>query len=228
MWETWYWVSSNCPMLWEESRDPLGEHCRAWDCNTNAEWTSLGSALSLTYVLNSHAWLYQQKVLFKCELVHKFNFKPNKQQPSRLTEVQFHQWRRKQDPPSPQSLKETRTRENPSRLVQMRLEFLAEAVFSGVLVSVQRVPGSCGLSVGHLSPSVGLCCPQGVAAGAPGSAWHRLDPSSVCHQAAGSRPVRQLCGRQGGPGYGICSQKLHGFSHGFYWNFWSYLCWAAV
>lgn len=170
-------------------------------------------------------------MLFKCELIHKFNFKPNKQQPLRLTEERCHQWRRKQDPPSPQSCKETRSRENPSCLVQMRLEYLAEAVFSGFWSQFSEFlaePCSSGLLVGHLSPSVALCSQQGFAAGTPGSTWHLLYPSFVCHQAAGSGPVRQLCGREGWPGHGICSQKPHGFSHGFYWNFWSYLCWAAV
>lgn len=167
----------------EKSRAPLGEHCRVWDRNTNAEWTSLGSALSLTDALNSHAWLFHQKVLFKCELIHKFNYKPNKQQPSRLTQVLCHQRRRKQDPPSPQSCKETRSHENPSCLVQMRLEYLAETTFSEVLVSVQWVPGWTLLlwpltrapepQWGFVLPA-GPCC-RGT--GTPGSTWHPLYPS---------------------------------------------------
>lgn len=218
----------------EKSRDSLREHCRVWDCNTNAEWTGLGSALFLTDALNSHAWLFHQKVLFKCELIHKFSFKPNQQRPSRLTQVRHHRWRRKQDPPSPKSPKETHSHENPSCLVQMRLEYLAETVFSGVLVSVQRVPGWT-LLIWPLNrapePQCGSVLPAGRSCRSmrtPGSAWHPLYPGFMCHQAAGSGPPRQLCGREGWPERGICSQKLHGFSHGFYWNFWSYLCWAAV
>lgn len=177
-------------MLWEKSRDHLGEHCRVWDCDTNAEWASLGSALSLTDVLNSHAWLVQQKVLFKCELIHKFNFRPNKQQPLRLTEERCHQWRRKQDPPSPQSCKETHSRENPSCLVQMRLEYLAEAIFSGFWSQFSEFlaePCSSGLLVGHLSPSVALCSQQGFAAGAR----EPLEAHGICFIPA-SCATRQL------------------------------------
>lgn len=185
-------MSSNCPTLWELSRDPLREHCRVWDHNTNAEWTSLGSALSLTDVLNSHAWLLHQKVLFKCELIHKFNYKPNKQQPSRLTQVQCHQQTRKQDPPSPQSCKEAHSHENPSCLVQMRLEYLAEAASAGFWSQFSEFlaePCSSGLLARHLSPSVALCSQQDLGStGTPGSTWHVLYPSLCATRQLAASP----------------------------------------
>lgn len=79
----------------------------------------------LTYVLDFST----RKCFLNVSWYLKYIFKTNKQT-SRLTEVQYHRWRRRQDTPSPQSRKGTCSRENPSRLVQMRLEYLAERVFS--------------------------------------------------------------------------------------------------
>lgn len=182
----------------------MGEHCRVWGRNANAEWTSLGSALSLTDALNSHAWLFHQKVLFKCELMHKFNYKPNKQQPSRLTQVLCHQWRRKQDPPSPQSCKETHSHENPSCLVQMRLEYLAETTFSEVLVlssvSSWLNPAPLASYSGTWAP-VWLCAPSRAVLPEHRKPWKHVASAlsqPVCHQAAGSGPWGNCVGGKDG------------------------------
>lgn len=101
---------------------------------------------------------------------------------------------------------------------------LAEAIFSRVLVSVQRVLGWTVLiwPLGQApEPQCGFVLPAGRCCrsmGAPGSTWHPLYPSLVCHQAAGSG-AEPSCGREGWPEPGICSQELHGFSHGFIGTF---------
>lgn len=84
----------------KKSRDSLGEHCRVWDCNTNTEWTSLGSALCLTHMLDFSIRKCFSSVSWYTNLISN-----QTNQPSRLTQVRCHQWRRKQDPPSPQSCK---------------------------------------------------------------------------------------------------------------------------
>lgn len=157
--------------------------------------------------------------------------------------MQCHQWRRRLDIPSPHSWKETGSCENPSCMVQMRLEYLAKDLFKGFLVSVQRVTNwillTCSLSWASWAPASSMACFLFTAGQLP-RCWGRqgnpskhvdlLCPSRasfMCYQAVGSGPVRQLCGMERWPGRGICDQKQHRFSHRFCWNFLSYLCWAS-
>lgn len=72
-------------------------------------------------------------------------------------------------PSFPTKLQKTHSRENPSCLVQMRLETWQRPFAVGCWSQFSKFlaePCSSGLLVRHLSPSVALCSQQGIAAGA--------------------------------------------------------------
>lgn len=203
----------------------MGEHCRVWDCNANAEWTSLGSTLSLIDVLNSHAWLFYQKVLFKCELIHKLNFRPNKQQPSRLL--------LKCGAMSGEENKILLPHKAAKKLIAMKIHHawcrwgwkLGRGHFQqGFGLS----SASSWLDCAHVASWSGtwapvwLCAPSRAWLQEHGNPWEHMAPSlSQLGVPPGSWQwaPEPSCGREGWPEPGICSQELHGFSHGFIGTF---------